>query len=991
MSGKKVNIKFEENSFSLEAERQNISNVKIPYNNDIKSMEKEMETLDSFDDFENLIIDSSEYEQKPNSKYGIKYNHEMHGGDEFEHNVLREHELKAAKQFLRDLRGFGLLSDIVGSGKTYEACIVLSELAARNKLKSLLLIVPSQLINSWKYVLEKDFGLGEDVLYICSKADSSLQSVIHECGTTKIDNVIIPKRPILTTPEVFSKWNLSGNEKLFFNAVVVDEAHHLCDEEDKYSETLKLLSELVKSKDRENHTYCLLLSATPHSGNLKKMFRLWYFITQNGGNPNDFNKNTTIHSSDYEKSKRDYEEIVCHGATTIMQFKDRVQLIRVKNKYKEEFERFLSTKQEYYSSIPSTLRNMNNDEKNEIEKIYVQEFLDNNEKIKDEVTKYVASAYHNALLRKIMIRNPHNSISLLHKKNIVNYFLLPTKQKIETKEINGLDLDSNNKIVINFNKIDTSEAIYNPTQNRHYSIYEYMTTCHHEQRYSYSEDYCKIFFDSIFDNSFLSDEINTNNLFTKKGSRKYYIERFMKSSFNTEGIKNYIVPVFTDISVFEYKVSKIKEICQKHENDRVIIFLDYDEAKRDFSIINETEKALKKDTKINKRLIIGNNVDKDKVIEKFTNTSNAVLLVEDESYTEGANLQKCNIIINFQVTPNPLAMDQCIGRIFRMGQENDVTIYSLADMTKLEGYILAYYTDIQLLSSRGDDITIIAGSNNDDRIAIRCPSCGRVKLFDKLYYRKLKESNNRLELMCSGSQLRPHDSIEMTEMGIYNFECGNKKENKNQFYVEKCMSCRGKIELSEEEQQYVCLASNRSNGGIYARSLNSKDHYCQKICVLRHCNTFLEHINAKGGCPILETNNLSESELIKTCVKCNKCTDELAKCRYSLSNGQGKDAIAQCLKCSLGFYNDFSCGLGAHVVAFEENVETGEWEANCPFSSKCKKCIKEVKSSTFASYIRNSWDFRLDNGDSFCTSLGKEANSVSQIKAILSQDEMEEK
>ena len=40
----------------------------------------------------------------------------------------------------------------------------------------------------------------------------------------------------------------------------------------------------------------------------------------------------------------------------------------------------------------------------------------------------------------------------------------------------------------------------------------------------------------------------------------------------------------------------------------------------------------------------------------------AVLIVKDPSFTEGVNLQDSNVIINFQVTPDPLAMDQRIGR-----------------------------------------------------------------------------------------------------------------------------------------------------------------------------------------------------------------------------------------------------------------------------------------------------------------------------------------
>ena len=66
--------------------------------------------------------------------------------------------------FLKELRGFGLLADVVGSGKTFEACAILSELAVRGKMQSLLLVVPSQVYDSWINVLENLFGLGDGVL-----------------------------------------------------------------------------------------------------------------------------------------------------------------------------------------------------------------------------------------------------------------------------------------------------------------------------------------------------------------------------------------------------------------------------------------------------------------------------------------------------------------------------------------------------------------------------------------------------------------------------------------------------------------------------------------------------------------------------------------------------------------------------------------------------------------------------------------------------------
>ena len=87
-----------------------------------------------------------------------------------------------------------------------------------------------------------------------------------------------PNSPIIVKTEDFVKWQPHAIDNVLFDVVVVDEAHGLCEEEGENAQALKLLSIMMSTKKRAKKTYCVLLSATPHSGNLEQMFRLWYFI-----------------------------------------------------------------------------------------------------------------------------------------------------------------------------------------------------------------------------------------------------------------------------------------------------------------------------------------------------------------------------------------------------------------------------------------------------------------------------------------------------------------------------------------------------------------------------------------------------------------------------------------------------------------------------------------------------------------------------------------
>ncbi|MFZ3578034.1 DEAD/DEAH box helicase [Virgibacillus sp. DJP39] len=66
----------------------------------------------------------------------------------------------------------------------------------------------------------------------------------------------------------------------------------------------------------------------------------------------------------------------------------------------------------------------------------------------------------------------------------------------------------------------------------------------------------------------------------------------------------------------------------------------------------------------------------------------ADVLVSTEVGGEGRNLQFCHGMINFDLPWNPMAIEQRIGRIHRIGQENDITVYNLVAKDTIEYYIL---------------------------------------------------------------------------------------------------------------------------------------------------------------------------------------------------------------------------------------------------------------------------------------------------------------
>jgi SNF2 family DNA or RNA helicase len=78
--------------------------------------------------------------------------------------------------------------------------------------------------------------------------------------------------------------------------------------------------------------------------------------------------------------------------------------------------------------------------------------------------------------------------------------------------------------------------------------------------------------------------------------------------------------------------------------------------------------------------------EKDASITRFQ--TEAPLLLSTESGGEGRNLQFCNTLVNFDLPWNPMAIEQRIGRLHRIGQTREVFIFNTVVRGTLEEHIL---------------------------------------------------------------------------------------------------------------------------------------------------------------------------------------------------------------------------------------------------------------------------------------------------------------
>ncbi len=92
------------------------------------------------------------------------------------------------------------------------------------------------------------------------------------------------------------------------------------------------------------------------------------------------------------------------------------------------------------------------------------------------------------------------------------------------------------------------------------------------------------------------------------------------------------------------------------------------------------------------------------------------VLLCSESGGEGRNLQFCNTVINFDIPWNPMAIEQRVGRIDRIGQTREVFVFNLATSGTIEDEMLRILDDkINMFELVVGEVGAILGEIDQDQ------------------------------------------------------------------------------------------------------------------------------------------------------------------------------------------------------------------------------------------------------------------------------------
>jgi len=155
------------------------------------------------------------------------------------------------------------------------------------------------------------------------------------------------------------------------------------------------------------------------------------------------------------------------------------------------------------------------------------------------------------------------------------------------------------------------------------------------------------------------------------------------SSFDRKALRKFYERAQTIADREGERNPKVRQLLAilAHFKDKMIVFTKY-KATQQFLVGSLRKKGLKV-AEFHGGL---RRKEKEEQVAYFKGAAN--VLVSTEVGGEGRNLQFCHGMINYDLPWNPMAIEQRIGRIHRIGQKHDVFVYNLVAKNTIEHYIL---------------------------------------------------------------------------------------------------------------------------------------------------------------------------------------------------------------------------------------------------------------------------------------------------------------
>jgi len=199
------------------------------------------------------------------------------------------------------------------------------------------------------------------------------------------------------------------------------------------------------------------------------------------------------------------------------------------------------------------------------------------------------------------------------------------------------------------------------------------------------EKYAEILADSLFGFGFedyaeyIEDYEQRDMLIDPDDALNRFAEKY-SGFFSPEDVRELkrLIQLAEAIQKHDSRLIAVKELIRHHirEGRKVIVFTEYKDT------ANYILRTLREEFGENRVVkLTGDEANNDRLLNRirrsFERRPDCQILVATDVASEGLNLQVANILINYEAPWSPIKLEQRIGRVWRLGQKSDVTVYTV--------------------------------------------------------------------------------------------------------------------------------------------------------------------------------------------------------------------------------------------------------------------------------------------------------------------------
>lgn len=534
------------------------------------------------------------------------------------------YQFKPVLQYLDSPSNSLLIADEVGLGKTIEAGLIWTELKARQEARRLLVVCPAMLREKWRDELLYRFGVSAEIVdaqelhsrivNVKNNPYESFALIASMQGLrppSKWDNLESPSQTASALLARFLDEN-AGQES-FFDLVIIDEAHYLRNRETKTHQLGRLLRATAEGM--------VMLSATPIQLRSSDLYHLLHLLDEDafhyeGAFDNLLRVNAPVVN---------LRDRILAGVVTQQQFIETLAEIQHESLYveNEQIHYFLE-------NPPSDKRLTSAEGRSEI-----ADQLDRLNPLTKIVTRTLKRDVHeNRVVRKPVVIN----VTMTDKERA--FYDLVT-QKVRNYCA----------------KISISEGFLLTIPQRQLSS-SMAAACRSWQERFDSESQIKedeelLYEIGVDDNK----EIDPRVLLKKDENRGMLLQELSSIAHTVTDLDDLI----KNDSKYNELLNNLINYWEKNPEKKIVLFSFYK------NTLHYLSQRLAGDGITS--LVLHGGMDKYSILKEFESESGANILLSSEVASEGVDLQFSSVLINYDLPWNPAKIEQRIGRIDRIGQE----------------------------------------------------------------------------------------------------------------------------------------------------------------------------------------------------------------------------------------------------------------------------------------------------------------------------------